>query len=175
MIDFDSVYAAQAQLLLGYVSKRVPSRQEAEDVVQTVFMRLTRHLEKLPTDEDVKKWLYTVARNECIDRARSAWTAHVLPPSEDLSDLMKLRAAPDNTEDDVVRVETHQLFHQAFSKLPAHYQRCLRLLEWEGKGIEEIAAITGENGPTIKSRAYRARMKLKEIILEHPEFATLAA
>lgn len=175
VIDFDSFHATYEQAFYAYARKRVKDHQEAQDVVQTVFLRLSTRTHLFKDEGEARNWCYTVARNQCIDLARQGWNAHVLPPDEDTESLLKARVAPDNTEDAVVRDETLVLFHKAFAQLPAHYQRCLRLMEWEGLGTEQIASITGENRTTIKSRAFRARQLLKEIILSDPELQALAA
>lgn len=99
---------------------------DAGDVVQTTWLRLVEHLERIRDPERVGAWLATTARHECLRLLRKA-SREV--PSEDDLDAAPAGGAPDGSpERQVVDTETGILLWQLVDRLPDRCRVLLRLL-----------------------------------------------
>lgn len=122
--------------------------QEAEDVCQTVFLKLMEQSRIKPGKE--KNWLMRVAANECRSLLRSHWWRNTVPIDETLS------AAPP---------ETGELWH-SLMKLDPKYRVVLYLHYYEGYSTKGIGKLLNISQSAVTTRLSRARQALKEEIKE---------
>ena len=125
------------------------SRQDAEDVTQTVFLKV---LERRPDLEPGKEraWLFRVAVNEC----RSLWRRLKLRRTEPLEEALAV-AAPQ--EEPVLRL---------VMELKAGEREILYLIYYEGFSTRETASLLGISQTAVTTRLQRARKKLRERLEE---------
>ena len=124
------------------------SQQEAEDVCQTVFLKLLEQENIMPGKE--KAWLMQVTANECRDLLRSSWWKRTVP----LEDAFFIQ----ETESD----ETIYLLR----KLPPKYRVVLYLHYYEQYTTEEISQLLKIPRGTVSTRLSRARDRLKSMLKE---------
>lgn len=124
------------------------SQQEAEDVCQTVFVKLLEQENITPGKE--KAWLMQVTANECRDLLRSSWWKRTVP----LEDAFYIQ----ETESD----ETVYLLR----KLPPKYRVVLYLHYYEQYTTEEISQLLKIPRGTVSTRLSRARDRLKSMLKE---------
>ena len=124
------------------------NQQEAEDVCQTVFLKLLEQENIMPGKE--KAWLMQVTANECRDLLRSSWWKRTVP----LEDAFFIQ----ETESD----ETIYLLR----KLPPKYRVVLYLHYYEQYTTEEISQLLKIPRGTISTRLSRARDRLKSMLKE---------
>jgi RNA polymerase sigma-70 factor (ECF subfamily) len=148
-------------ILFGLLVRILNSREEAEDVLQEVFLQVWRRAKDF--DETRGKpftWLVTLARSRAIDRLRSLGArgrvaqASVREASEEVSDAAF----------DAFRSEQRALVTSALSQLPEEQKRPLVLAYFEGLTQSEIAANLGAPLGTIKTRMRAGMMKLREVL-----------
>ncbi len=148
-------------ILFGLLVRILNSREEAEDVLQEVFLQVWRRAKDF--DETRGKpftWLVTLARSRAIDRLRSLGArgrvaqASVREASEEVSDAAF----------DTFRSEQRALVTSALSQLPEEQKRPLVLAYFEGLTQSEIAANLGAPLGTIKTRMRAGMMKLREVL-----------
>ena len=139
------------------------NRADACDAVQEIFMRLMQDDTVFSSDEHAKAWLITVARNYCRDQLRQFWKAR--RTDEDVYQYM------DQGENIVWQNESEETaaLREALFTLPEKYREILYLHYYEGYRLEEIAAMTGKNASTLRSRLSRARQMLKKCVTEEGE------
>ena len=156
--------------LLNFVYRTIGDRERAEDLVQEVFVRVSRHLHRFDQTKKFSTWIYTIAsnlaKNELRNRSRNPlvlfqtikkhWEADHRPLQfEDAS------ARPD----DLYRKRyLKEAVDQCVGQLPTHHRAVFVLRELEGKSYAEIADITGCNLGTVKSRLNRARNSFAQLI-----------
>lgn len=138
----DDVY----RLALSYLH----NRQDAEDVCQTVFLRLIRYKKQLDAGKE-KTWLLTCAANACKDHLKSFWRKHVVA----LDDTMTFRD------------EGERALWDAVDSLAPLYRAVVHLYYYEGYTQDEIAAILGISRTAVQTRMSRARAQLKEVLKEY--------
>ena len=124
------------------------SQQEAEDVCQTVFLKLLEQENIMPGKEKV--WLMQVTANECRDLLRSSWWKRTVP----LEDAFYIQ----ETESD----ETIYLLR----KLPPKYRVVLYLHYYEQYTTEDISQLLKIPRGTVSTRLSRARERLKSMLKE---------
>lgn len=167
---FQELYDRYRDRLVHFIARKTGDWDRAEDLVQEAFIRVTRHLHRFDTEKKFSTWVYTIAsnlsKNELRNRSRNplvlfqrltgAWEDEHRPLQFEDSSLRP---------DDLYRKRyLRQLVERTVEELPEHHRLVFRLRELEGKSYEEIAAITGVNLGTVKSRLHRARNSFAERI-----------
>ena len=122
--------------------------QEAEDVCQTVFLKLVEQGELTPGKE--KAWLMQVTANECRSLLRSGWWKRTAP----LDDTVP---APQTQADETI---------QAVMALPPKYRVVIYLRYYENYTTTEIAQLLKISQSTVTTRLSRGRERLKILLKE---------
>lgn len=130
---------------------RTGSRADAEDVMQETFVRLLRARPDFAEPEHAKAWLLRVAANCANDWFRAPWRRRERP----LEDALPAPAEPE--EGGVV---------EAVLALPAKYRIPIHLYYYEELSVAEIAKIMGKSEGAVKSRLFRARALLRDMLKE---------
>ena len=134
-------------------------RQDAEDVTQTVFLKLWKHPAPFLSDEHLEKWLTKVTVNE----SRSLLRARARAPLsyEELEDFC---AAPEEPE--------AQILVAAVMRLPESLRSVVHLRYYEDLPIKEIARLLHLSQAAVKMRLVRARKQLKPLLTEEEDHET---
>lgn len=135
----------------------VPTRADAEDVYQDVFIRLACDATEFADDGHLKAWLLRVALNRCRDLARRRGREGVVG----LDDAGFEPVDPWGPEDDVVRSDEVDRLVRAVRALPAKQRAAVQLCYVEGLSSEEAARVLGTTPSGVRMRLKRARERLK--------------
>lgn len=122
--------------------------QEAEDVCQTVFLKLLEQRDLTPGKE--KAWLMRVTANQCRSLLRSSWWKHTVSLDETIP-------APRTPVDETI---------QAVGKLPPEYRVVIYLRYYEEYTTAEIAKLLKISANTVTTRLARGRKRLKKLLEE---------
>jgi two-component system OmpR family response regulator len=141
--------------LRGYLRRRMPDRTEADDLLQEVFLKALRQGRAFCELEQVRAWLFQVARNSLADRLRLRREEVDLP--EDLPAETHERPAVETLDQCLPRV---------LSELAAEDREALVLCDLEGLPQAEYARRKGIALPAAKSRVQRARKRLRARMTE---------
>ena len=146
------LYDAYAQDVFRLALSYLHSRQEAEDVCQSVFVKLLS-CRKPPDAGKEKPWLLTCAANACKDALRS-W---------------KRRRTQTQDAPVVFADEKERELWAAVQTLAPKYRAVVHLYYYEGYAQDEIAQILNLSRTAVQTRMSRARDKLKEVLREYEE------
>ena len=124
---------------------------DAEDVMQTVLLKLFEEKKSFESEEHRKHWLLRVAVNESRRLLRSFWRSRAVPLDEQWD-------AP--VSDDPAKRE---LF-QAVMGLETKYRLTIYLYYYEGYSSKEIARLLGRNPATVATQLRRGRTQLKDLL-----------
>ena len=150
--------------LFTFVHELVRQEAGSLDVVQETFVRAMRHLPSLRDDARFGSWLFGIAHQLCVQRARRAGR------EEGLGDL--LAEVPDDSlprpGDLLVRDEDAAGVFALLAELPEAQRAALTLHVLEDFSLEEIAAVTAVPLGTVKSRLHHAKRALRERLSRMP-------
>lgn len=135
----DMVY----RIALNYF--RIPA--DAEDVAQTVMLRLWQTEMVFENETHLRHWLTRVTLNCCKDLSRTAWRRRTVP--------LEFVAEP------VFVDPARQTLFQEVMALPGKYRVPLYLYYYEGYSVAEVGALLGLKPSTVQTRLARARAGLK--------------
>lgn len=130
--------------------------EDAEDMVQEVYMKLWNKRDALPDVQDVEAYCVTLTKNMCIDRLRMAEVE-----KEDVDEVPTL-ATTDDVEAQVERHDAVEQVKQIIETLPEHQQQVITLRDMEDCSFEEIAEQTGLTAVNIRMLLSRARRTIRE-------------
>ena len=147
--EVDRLYRRHADEVFRYALLVMRSRPDAEDIVQTVFVRALRAVERGEKVRTPRNWLIKIAHNECR-RTLSSRKTHVELPDEIAVEPIEGGRA------DELRV--------AMRALPDTQRQALVLRELEGRTYVEIATTLGLTVSAVETLIFRARRTLREQI-----------
>jgi RNA polymerase sigma factor (sigma-70 family) len=154
---FGVLHDRYRQRLFAYVRQMLSghSRQDAEDVLQDVFVRAFGALRGDSRAVNVRAWLYRVAHNRCIDHLRRPH-----PPASEIFDMSRkpLLDPVDEAQrrDDLKRLVTD------VGRLPEQQRSALLMREIDGLSYAELSGALDVTVPAVKSLLVRARVGLVE-------------
>ena len=131
--------------------------EDAEDMVQEVYMKLWSKRDALPDVKDVEAYCVTLTKNMCIDRLRIAEAE-----KEDMDEVPIMLAETDDVEAQVERHDAVEQVKQIIETLPEHQQQVITLRDIEDCSFEEIAEQTGLTAVNIRMLLSRARRTIRE-------------
>ena len=148
---FGDLYQRYLKLIYKYIYYRVGEQDEAEDLTETVFLKVWETLPRFRVEQaSFKTWLYRIAHNLLVDRHRTRKTMVSLDSQPTLRDPTLL------PENEVIREEEHEWISAAIAKLPPDYQQILVLRFIERLSHSEAAEIMERSVPAVRVLQYRA-------------------
>jgi len=163
------IFAQYQSQLRGFIAKRVPSKEDCEDILQNVFYQLAKvDLEKNPIQQ-ISAWLYTVARNQITDRSRKQRESsmpYLNNGDEDGSFVKEVTEILFDDDASPEMVYLRALFweelEKALSELPEEQRNVFELTELEGISFKEISESTNIPVNTLISRKRYAVLHLRK-------------
>lgn len=157
--------------IFSFVFRLVENSQEAEDITQEVFVKAWRNLKKFNQKQSFKTWLFTIAKNTCLDwlRKKKEILFSELERKEKktlIQNIPDLKPLPDEIFE---RKDLANLFKEALEKLPLKYKIVLLLRYNDHLTFRQISEIFKEPLNTVKSRHKRAIIQLKKLLLAKVE------
>jgi RNA polymerase sigma factor (sigma-70 family) len=153
---FEAIVDRYQARLLGFCRQMLRSTEDAEDVLQEVFVNAYRAMLADSREINLRPWLYRIARNRCLNHLRKP-TAD----AQESMDAVPMVEAATTHE----RVHNREEFRQLIAdvnKLPETQRSALLLREMDALSYEEIAQAMETTVPSVKSLLVRARISLAE-------------
>ena len=139
--------------------------EDAEDAVQEAFLRVLRHRETLGEVRDHRVWLIRIVWNIVLDRKRRAKTR---PETDDVAEMERvLPAGGLSAEQRAAAAQHHARVLALVETLPGKEREVLVLSAFDELSSVEIAAVLGITESSVRSRLFRARNLMAEL-LERP-------
>jgi len=151
----------------------------AEDLIQDVFMKLSRSAETFDPTRKFRPWLYSIAANRARDALRSAGRAEkqiiVQKTAEGDSDVSLAHLLPETSvapDEEIIARETTQKVKVALTVLPDQLREILILAYYDQLPYKEIADILGVPLGTVKSRLHKAVNTFGQVWKRHEPDST---
>jgi RNA polymerase sigma-70 factor (ECF subfamily) len=154
---FETLYQRYARPVFGLALRRLGDRGRAEDAVQETFASIWRSASTYKPDRGPgAPWLYAVARNAIVDRARNRTEI----PAEIPEETAHGPGPADQAEQNWVSWRVHR----ALEELNEREREVVSLAYWSGLSQSEVAEFLGIPLGTVKTRTRAALMHLSEIL-----------
>jgi RNA polymerase sigma-70 factor (ECF subfamily) len=155
---FDSLYRRFARPILGLALRLLRDRSRAEDAVQETFAAIWRSAASYrPERGPGAPWLYAVARNAIIDRARARRDATFADPPDEATSTP---GPADRAESSYVSWRVHR----AVQDLPQHEREVLELAYWGELSQREVSQFLGIPLGTVKTRTRSGLARLADLL-----------
>ena len=140
------------------------NQADAEDAVQEAFVRVLRHRDSLGEVRDHRVWLIRIVWNIVLDRKRRAKTR---PETDDVAELARVLPSTGLSAEAIAAAAQHHAHVLAcVDQLPAKERQVLMLSAFEELTSVEIASVLGITESSVRSRLFRARNLMADL-LEH--------
>ena len=150
-----ALYDRHLRDIYRYVSRRIPRREDAEDITAEVFGEAFRYLHRMRCRENPRVWLYGIARRKVVDTLRrTSRRPEIL--GIDVPHLESISSS-DDTEGACGRNEAASKLRSVLSGLNDTYREALILQYVEGLSISEVARVLGRTPTAANSLLQRAR------------------
>ncbi|MFN4244914.1 MAG: RNA polymerase sigma factor [Brevinematia bacterium] len=159
--DYSEIFSNMRGIIISYFLSNKVSFQDVEDLVNEVFVLVWKYRNTLRNREKVRSWVFSIAKN--ILRKYKSF-------------VKKNKKATLELKEDIVDQERkvdEENFNFALSiinKLPNRYRDIVILFYIEGKSLKEISDILGISETNCKVRLFRARNKLRKLLIYENNF-----
>lgn len=170
---FEALVERHKDRVYGLAYRMTRSEADAAEIAQDTFLSAYQHLPEFRGEAAFGSWVHRIAANNALMRLRHR---RVVDAATD-----ELKSGPEFNErgsyvdypqsdwsrradEKALDAELGQAIKQATDRLPEAYREVFLLKDVEGLSYEEIAEITKDSVPAIKSRLHRARLALREAI-----------
>jgi RNA polymerase sigma-70 factor, ECF subfamily len=154
--EFERLYAAHAEPLLGFLVYRTGNRAVAEDVLADTFERVLRTRFRFdPRKSSEKTWLYTIALNLLRDQARRR-------AAEERALQRTPEPVPSGASTGVELADDRDELKRALEDLTPEERECVALRYGADLTVPEVGRVLNEKVSTVEGRVYRALRKMRE-------------
>lgn len=169
---YEELIRTHQQRVFAVVGGVLRRREDIEDVVQQVFIKVYVSLRQFDLRSTFSTWLYKVAVNECYDYLRKKRVRRLVYEAdlseEQVRQLQELESGAGMAQatpgaDASQRAELRQIVGRLLDELNEEDRMMLVLKEVEGFSVEEIGQVLDVNVNTVKVRLFRARGRLIDV------------
>lgn len=155
------LYRRHVERIFRYAYLRTKRRDVARDIVQEVFLRVTRSVRQFKGDSEFTTWLFAITRTTIIEFARRQQRELAGDKEYGLLKLIPIEQDPvDNRLDAGVRLQVRE----AILELPGPQRDAIVLCCLSGLNIKDAAGVFGWSESRVKVTLFRARHKLKDLL-----------
>jgi RNA polymerase sigma-70 factor (ECF subfamily) len=157
--------------LFNTVLRLCDNAEDARDVVQEAFLHAYQSLHTFKGDALFFTWLYRIAVNAAISmRRKKRVVLRIQPAGEGTGGIEPTDPSERNRPGHALEMaEEERQVHEALAKLSPEHRAVLVMKDMEGMKYEEMADILGVPVGTIRSRLHRARLEMRDLLLQQVE------
>jgi RNA polymerase sigma-70 factor, ECF subfamily len=168
-MTYDEIYKTYSDCILKYLSRTV-GYEDAQDLTQEVFVNVYKSYNNFENKSSIYTWIYKIATNLIIDHKRKK-SLHVDRCNlNDKSLFCKANSEYLTEEFKIVETEMHECICSYIKMLPPKDHTIIVLREYESMSIQDISTIMNINIETARKQLYRAKKKLRKILIERCNF-----
>lgn len=161
------------QKVFGTCISFVPSKEDAEDLVQEVFLEVYNSISKFKGNSKLSTWIYRITTNKCLEFIRKKNTkkrSGFLKPlfSEEFSiDKTNYFTEFNHPGFLLENKELNETLFKAINSLPESQASVFTLHKIDGKSYQEIADITDKSVSSVESLMFRAKKNLQQLLYDY--------
>ncbi|MEM7007875.1 MAG: sigma-70 family RNA polymerase sigma factor [Thermodesulfobacteriota bacterium] len=177
--SFDVLLNRHSAGVLRFIMKMTGNNKiQAEDLLQEIFIKVIERKNSYDPNQKFTTWLYSIARNHCIDHLRTeshrrhrSLDAPLSTEQQTGAVVLELMRSSERGQDDkLYDKEIGQLLDSGLDSLKEEFKEVFVLKEIQGLSLNEISDITQAPLGTVKSRLRYAYQNLRQIFTESGYF-----
>lgn len=174
-VALEALMAQYGAKMFGLALRLTGNRQDAEEVLQDVFLTVFQKIRKFREESALSSWVYRITTNAALMKLRKRPKIWEVPLEEELGPAMTregMIAEPvvdwsKLPNDALDRKELMTRLEEAIQRLPSDYRSVFVLRDVEGLSAEETGQILRISVPALKSRLHRARLFLRKELADY--------
>jgi RNA polymerase sigma-70 factor (ECF subfamily) len=178
---FELLLTRHRKPVYNFILRFIGDKETAEDLLQEAFMRVIKGAEAYKRQAKFTTWLYTIARNLCVDQTRRrkhrkhASLDAPMDTSDDSGTLMDVIPSSEMASDRrSVNKQLHETMQRAIAALSEEQREVFLMREFLDMPFKQIADVVGVPENTVKSRMRYALEKLRLDLDEYRDVAKAA-
>jgi RNA polymerase sigma-70 factor (ECF subfamily) len=156
-MEIAGIYTEFHRSLLSYVRSKISSKEDAEDILQNVFIKISANANSLSEKDSLKSWLFAVTKNAVIDYYRAKSNRRSVALDKAVSDQL----LDDETGDSTKGLDS--CIATMIALLPDEYRDIVKDAELNGIKQKDLAEKYNMAYPSMRSRVQRGRERLKQL------------
>lgn len=168
-MEVAEIYGQFHQSLLAFIRSKIRSNEDAQDILQNVFIKISANVNNLADEEKLKSWIFTITRNTIIDYYRTNASR------KNVEIVAGIEESIWDEEDFDTTKGLDQCVHTMIKLLPEEYRDIIVDAEINGIKQKDLAEKYDMAYPSMRSRVQRGRERLKQLFYNccHIETDTL--
>jgi RNA polymerase sigma-70 factor (ECF subfamily) len=159
---FQDLYDHYSEAVFNNIYKLIPQRDDAHDILQTVFLHLWESRLKLKEEQSVAGWLFTTSFYLSMTHLRSVARRRL----KVLEDNLEIADLSENDVTGELYTQKMDLLNKAINELPSRKKMAFELCKIEGKTYKEAASILGIAEDTVKEYVKSATSIVKRYVMQ---------
>lgn len=156
--DFDEFFTGFFNALCLFIRQMLRNEEDIADLAQSVFLRVYEHWDEFETEDNAKAFLYTSARNICLDHIK-----HQKAKNRYLEQVALREEQEESFLNEIIREETFRILYDAIDKLPWQTRQVV-LLCMSGDSNAEVGEKLGISINTVKTLKKNAYAILRALL-----------
>lgn len=157
---FNLMVRKYQQKMYWHIRKMVIDHDEADDLVQEVFIKVWNNLEKFREDSQLYTWIYRIATNECLNFLRKKKNRYFIPIHDVQAELTQKLDESVYIDGDEIQLK----LQKALLKLPDKQRLVFNMKYFDEMKYEEISEITDTSVGSLKASYHHAVKKIEEFL-----------
>lgn len=160
---FTRLYSQYLDAAYHYVYLFTKSKDETEEILQEVFVKIWENRERLAEVQSFKNYLFKAAKNRVLDEVRKVQVRHRV-----FTEIKRGKTVNDeSTTDTIAYKDYYRVVQQAIEKLPPKRKLIFRMNTENGLSHDEIAAQLGVSKSMVKNQLYKAYEFVRQYLSQH--------
>ncbi|MCK5367060.1 MAG: sigma-70 family RNA polymerase sigma factor [Cyclobacteriaceae bacterium] len=160
---FNLLVRKYQQKIYWHVRKMVIDHDDADDLVQEVFVKVWKHIENFRQDAQLYTWIYRIATNECLNFLRKKKNKFFLPIHDVQNELAEKLDNSQYIDGDEIQLK----LQKALLKLPDKQRLVFNMKYFDEMKYEEISEITGTTVGSLKANYHHAVKKIEAFLKQN--------
>lgn len=157
---FNLLVRAYQQKIYWHIRKMVIDHDDADDLVQDVFVKVWKHIGNFREDAQLYTWVYRIATNECLNFLRKKKNKFFLPIHDVQHELSEKLDNSSHIDGDEIQLK----LQKALLTLPNKQRLVFNMKYFDEMKYEEISKITGTSVGSLKANYHHAVKKIENCI-----------
>ena len=160
---FNLLVRKYQQKIYWHIRKMVIDHDDADDLVQDVFIKVWKHIENFREDAQLYTWIYRIATNECLNFLRKKKNKFFLPIHDVQNELSEKLDSSHYIDGDEIQLK----LQKALLKLPDKQRLVFNMKYFDEMKYEEISEITNTTVGSLKANYHHAVKKIEAFLKQN--------